>query len=363
MVADPDLFEHLSSVRELWAAARRAARGKRGRPSVAQALFHLEGLVLHLHDRLRDGSWRPGKPTQHVVHDGKRRVISAAPFADRVVHQALCATIGPLLDRHLIDHTYACRVGRGTHAALRQARLWTGHYRYALLLDAQKFFPSVDHAILLAQLERDLRCPRTLEVCRLILAEGARVVSPARFHFPGDTLFAPHDRAIGLPIGSLTSQHFANRFLSPVDHRAKDRLRIRPYLRYMDNMLLFSDDRQQLIDWGHELEAACWRQRLRLHPWQVQPTSGGIGWLGFRLFPGLVRVKAVPVRRAIRRLRELVRQARRDPARWPLAIASLQATLAHWRHADTWRLRTGLLRDLDLYHDPIGEEDPPEKEE
>jgi len=156
---------------------------------------------------------------------------------------------------------------------------------------------------------------------------------------------------VGLPIGNLTSQHFANRYLSPVDHRAKDRLGIRAYLRYMDDMLLFSDDKEQLRDWGHQLEEACWKQRLRLHPWQVRPSEGGVGWLGFRLFPGLVRVKAVTVRRAVRRLEALQAQAHRSPEAHALFWASLQATLAHFQHADSWRLRTSLLRRLGLLHE------------
>lgn len=345
-MADTELFLRWTSFRELWAASLRAARGKRRRGNVAQALLFRESVLLDLHDRLRDGSWRPGGARQHTIDDGKRRVISAAPFPDRIVHQALCATLGPLLDRHLIPHTYACRVGLGTHAALRQARLWTGSYRYVLHLDVEKYFPSIDHTILWAQLERDLRCPRTLEVCRLILAAGLQGISSHRVHFPGDDLFSPQDRAVGLPIGNLTSQHFANRYLSPVDHRAKDRLRIRPYLRYMDDMLLFSDDKEQLRAWGHQLEEACWKQRLRLHPWQVRPCKGGVGWLGFRLFPGLVRVKSVAVKRALHRLESLKEQASSSPEAQARFWASLQATLAHFKHADSWRLRTQVLRRL-----------------
>ena len=100
-----------------------------------------------------------------------------------------------------------------------------------------------------------------------------------RFYFPGDDLFTPYGRSVGLPIGNLTSQHFANRYLSPVDHRAKDRLRIRPYLRYMDDMLFFGNDRSQLQDWGH---GTTWKLRTKiLHnlgilasdPWDPEPST------------------------------------------------------------------------------------------
>jgi hypothetical protein len=267
-----------------------------------------------------------------------------------------------MLERRLIGDTYACRVGLGTHAALRRARLWAGGYRYVAHLDVRKFFPSIDHAIVLGQLERVLRCPRTLAICQAILISGAACIAPARFHFAGDDLFTPFDRKVGLPIGHLTSQHFANHYLSPVDHRAKDRLRVRAYLRYMDDMLLFENDRGRLVDLAHAIEEACARQRLRLHPWNVVPTAGGLGFLGFRILPGQVRVKRSSVNRAVARLQGLAAAAANDPARKPLLTASLRATFAHWAHGDTYRLREKTLRDLGLLAgDPPTTEEPGER--
>lgn len=336
------MFERWSSVRALWAAAHRAARGKRRRASVARTLLELEGTVLRLSDQLRSGEWRPGPPRKLVVQDGKRRLISVAPFEDRIVHQALCAEIGPLLDRGLIEHTYACRLGRGTHAALRRAVDWARCRRYFVRLDAQKYFPSIDHEILRAQLGRDVSCPQTLAVCDAILG-AVDPAKAARFHFPGDDLFTPFGRAVGLPIGSLTSQHFANRYLSPVDHKAKDRLRIRAYLRYMDDMLLFDDDRARLVDHAHALEELCQRHRLRLHRWEVMPTAAGVGFLGFRILPEQLRVKATSVNRAIARFTRLRLAAERDPGLWPEVTASIRSTFAHWDHGDTWRLKAKAL--------------------
>ena len=102
---------------------------------------------MRLQAELRAGTWRPGTPSQHEVMDPKHRVITAAPFEDRIVHQALAAEIGPLLERGLIADSFACRVGRGTHAALRRARAWARGYRYGVHLDVVKYFPSVDHIV------------------------------------------------------------------------------------------------------------------------------------------------------------------------------------------------------------------------
>ena len=342
------LLESFTTLTELWKAAHRAARGKRHRASVARTLLDLEPTLLRLQQELQAGTWRPGRPTSHTISDPKRRVITAAPFGDRIVHQALCAAIGPLLERHLITDTYARRVGRGTHAALRRARIWSREYRYFVHLDVRQYFAAIDHAILLGQLRRDVRCKETLELCSHILGAGAAAIRPARFHFAGDDLFEPLRRGIGLPIGNLTGQHFANRYLSPVDHRAKDRLRIRAYLRYMDDMLLFDDDRARLKDNARAIEEACWRHRLRLHPWQVHPSRAGVSFVGFRILPDELRVKPATVRRAERRLRRKLDAARADPAELEAFLLSLRATFAHWSHADTWRLRQRLLRELGL---------------
>jgi hypothetical protein len=355
-------FDTWTSLRELWSAAKRAARGKRDRPSVALALLHLEGVTLGLHRALRAGSWQPGSATCHWICDPKPREIVAAPFEDRIVHQALCAQIGPILDRQLIDHTYACRVGRGTHAALRQARVWARHYRCFAHLDARKYFPSIDHDLLLGMLRRRIGCAQTLQVCERIIAAGTQSVTPCRWYAPGDDLFSPLGRHAGLPIGNLTSQHFANRFLSPVDHFAKHGLRVHAYLRYMDDLLLFDDDRQRLHDNCSRLQRRCEDLRLRLHPWQVQPTRAGVRFLGFVILPDRVRVKRATLLRAAKRLGERRSQlvalaAQRD--KFPLAyadaqdrlFASLRATFAHLRYADSYRLRQRILRDIGMLAD------------
>ncbi|MCC6647514.1 MAG: RNA-directed DNA polymerase [Polyangiaceae bacterium] len=340
------MIEEWASVSSLWAALGRAARGKRRRASVARALLERERVVLDLHRALLSGTWRPSAPSHHVIHDPKTRLITAAPFVDRVVHQACCAALGPALDGHLVSTSFACRVGRGTHAAVALVRRWAAAHAWVLHLDVRRFFPSIDHGILRSQLERHVRCARTLAVCERILEAGAGQREAPGFWFPGDDLFTPHGRRVGLPIGNLTSQHFANRYLSPVDHLAKDRLRVRRYLRYMDDMLLFGDDPAHLRAWGLALEARCHRLRLRLHPWLVRATRDGVGFLGFRVLPGgVVRVKRATVARARRRLADLARDAAAtgDPS---ALLRSLRSTFAHWEHADSWRLRDKTLREL-----------------
>ncbi|MFO0645650.1 MAG: RNA-directed DNA polymerase [Polyangiales bacterium] len=330
----------------LWCAAKRATRDKGRRPSVGWFRLALEDHLIELRDALLGDVWRPSRPVQMRVRDPKPRTISVLPLRDRVVHQCLFPTLDARIARRLITDCYASRAGLGTHAALTRATAWARTFRWWVRLDVRQFFPSVDHAIVREQLARDVPEAWLRAFCERILAAGE---GPSlRAHFPGDDLFAPSRRAVGLPLGSLTSQLWANRFLDPVDHLVKDRLRLRGYLRYMDDMLLFHDDRDALVDVARRVEAACAELRLRLHPWQVQPTSAGVGFVGYRITPHQVRMRRSGVARAERRLGALAEGVRDGAVPFARYAASLRATFGHWSHADAWRLRERTLRRIGM---------------
>jgi RNA-directed DNA polymerase len=329
----------------LWAAAHRAARGKRMAQSVARYRLDLEPRLLRLRDELLAGRWAPGAVRTMVVHDGKPRRISVPPFGDRVVHQALSAVLTPRIERRMIRDTYACREGEGTHAAFRRARAWSRTYGWWVRLDVQRYFPTIDHGVVRAQLAVDVPHPVLRSLCERILdasgdfGAGHRVV--------GEDLFATLSRKAGLPLGSLLSQLWANRLLDPVDHLVKDRLRHRAYLRYKDDMLLFDDDRARLEALARTIEGACHDLRLRLHPWCAQPTAAGVGFVGYRIKGEYVRVRRSSVRRADGLLRRALRDAGGDLSARAF-VSARGAVFGHWSHADDWRLRTRTLRRLGI---------------
>jgi retron-type reverse transcriptase len=346
MITAGELF----SLRSLHAAAARAARGKRRRANVARFVVDLEPELVTLRGELLAGAFKPSRPRLLAVRDPKPRTISVLPFRDRVVHQAVAAVLAPRIERRLIADSYACRPGRGTHAALARGRAWSRTFAFHAHLDVVKYFPAVDHAFVRAQLAQDVRERWLRALAERILEAGAG--EAYRAHFPGDELFTPLTRAVGLPLGSLTSQLWANRFLDPIDHLVKDRLRVRAYLRYMDDLLLFGDDRAALVDICHRVEAACWSMRLRLHPWEVRPTRAGVGLVGYRVMPEQVRMRRSTVARAERRLARqlaLVERGALDPSRvWE----GLRATFAHYAFADTFRLKERMLRRLGVLWEP-----------
>lgn len=348
------LFDSFANFTALRAAARTAALGKRRKPGTAAFLAHLEPELLAIERALRDGAWRPGGYTSFEVHDPKRRMVSAAPFRDRVVHHALCAAIGKLFERRYIFDSYANREGKGTHRAVARYETFRDRHRYVLRCDVYRYFPAIDHAILKQDIAHVVRCPRTRQVIGHII-DGSNPQEPVLIHYPGDDLFEPHRRRRGLPIGNLTSQLFANVYLDPVDHMLKDRLRVPGYVRYVDDLAIFHDDPHALRAVRDALRECLAARRLSPHPrktW-IAPTSDSATFLGFELAPGgRRRLPADNVRRFRNRLRGLRDRWRAGSVTADDVQARIGAWVAHASHADTWRLRAAMFEGG--WFDPAG---------
>ena len=341
-----DLFTQIASFSALHEAARRAIRGKRAKPGAAAFMARLEPELLRLERQLQAGSWRPGRYVEIAIRDPKPRLVSAAPFADRVVHHALCAVIGPIFERGFIDDSYANRKGKGTHRAVARYERFRDRFRQVLRCDIYRCFPAIDHAILKQDLRRRIACARTLWLADHII-DGSNPQEPVNLYYPGDDLFTPFERRRGLPIGNLTSQLFANIHLDGLDHFVKEVLRARGYLRYVDDFALFHDDAGVLAEWRERIAAYLARRRLSLHPrkTRVQPCAEPAEFLGFVLLPGgRRRLPEANVRRFRNRLRGLRDRCRAGTVRLDAVERQVGAWVAHAAHADTWRLREAIFR-------------------
>ncbi|MBI2920756.1 MAG: RNA-directed DNA polymerase [Planctomycetes bacterium] len=338
------LFDRIWSFENLWEAARRARRGKRYRAAALEFDFNLEHELLRLEQVLAAGSWRPGPFREFRIFEPKERLISAPHYPDRVVHHAVMRIVGPELDRRFVSQSYACRKGMGTHRAiLRCAELCCSH-PYVLRCDIRKFYPSVDQAILKAKFRRVFREPRLLQVLDAIV-DGSNPQDPTPWIFPGDDLFTSAERRRGLPIGSLTSQWFANLTLNDLDHYVVRVLRPAGYVRYMDDFLLFGEDPETLARHRETIRVFLQAERLKLHETKsvVLPTSRGVPFLGWRVFPGFRLLRSENKRRARRRLRRLARDFRRGDSSVQNVRQSVTAWIAHASWGDTWRLRKELI--------------------
>lgn len=334
------LWETLTSLPHLFASAHAAARGKRLRPDVAAFLLDLEPELLALRRELLAGAYRPGPYRTFVVREPKQRLISAAPFRDRVVHHALTGVLEPVFERRFSADSYACRRGFGTHRALARVRDGCRRFRFALRCDVRKFFASVDHAVLMRLLARGVKCRRTLELAARIV-DGANPQEDVFACFPGDDLFTPFERRKGLPLGNQTSQFFANVVLNPLDHFVRRELRPGDYVRYVDDFVLFDDDKNALAAMRTRIQLRLDELRLRIHRGKsrVYRTRDGVGWLGFRVFPGFARLARANVVATRRRLARLQRLYAAGAIGGEDLDARVRAWVAHAAHGDTRRLR------------------------
>ena len=233
------------------------------------------------------GRYRPGRYTVIEIRDPKRRMVSAAPFRDRVVHHAFCRVVEPIFERGFIHDSYANRRGKGTHRAVARYERFRDRYRWVLRCDVYRYFPAIDHEILKSDLRRRIACRRTLALADRIVDASNRQ-EPVNLYYPGDHLFTPFERRRGLPIGNLTSQFFSNLYLNGLDHFCKEVLRAKGYLRYVDDFALFHDDRIRLEAWRRRIGNYLKGRRLRLHPRKttVHETAEPTPFLGLVLLPG-----------------------------------------------------------------------------
>lgn len=286
------LFGHFASFGNLLLAYKKARKGSRKSREALHYGFHLEKNIIDLRERLLAGKWQPQPYRFFEIYDPKQRTISVAAFEDRVVHHALVNVLEPIYERSFIFDSYATRKGKGTHAAVLRAQQMLRKTGWFFKSDVEKYFDNIDHNILLGLIERKIGDPALLAVIGSIIQNGG-------------------NQGLGLPIGNLTSQFFANVYLDPFDKFVKEKLRIRHYLRYMDDFVLFHEDKDILKIARSLLEEWLWdhlRLRLKHKATYFNSAQNGLSFLGTRIFPGIIRLRPENTRRMFRRLQHLEKQ-------------------------------------------------------
>ena len=323
------VYDAICDYGNLLDAFGKVQRGKRSRPDIESFRDHLDGKLLELSAQLQAGDCDFGHYRSFKVFDPKERTIHAALVRERVIHHAVVNRCGAWLEAGLIDDSYACRRGKGQHAALRRAQEFARRHEWCLKLDIRSYFDSIDHALMLAKLNRRVKDARLMALFDALLESYSTA--------PGK----------GLPIGNLTSQYFANLYLDAFDRWAGERAN-RSYLRYMDDMLVFGtqEDLREL-----KRSAADWaREHLLLtvkHGGDLLRVSRGVDFLGFQLRDGQLRLNRRSKRRFLFKLKELrtaLAAGTIDEARYQQRATALFAFVAQ---GDTYhfRLRHALRED------------------
>ncbi len=261
------LVEKIAEYDNILLAFYKAKKGKQDKSEVLLFEESLEENVVAMSKKILVGEVDVGKYYRFIITDPKKRTICAAAFEERVLHHAIMNICHPIFERQLIFDTYATRPDKGVHKALTRARQFAARYPYVGKLDVRKYFDSISHKILSEKLERILKDPILLKIFKSIIQSYE--VSSGK----------------GIPIGNLTSQYFANFYLSSLDHYAKEDLHTPAYIRYMDDVLIFGETEQQVKTIvGHIVQYAEQRLKLQIKTPVLVSTQQGVSFCGYRLY-------------------------------------------------------------------------------
>lgn len=345
MKTHKNLYHQITDFGNLKLAAYQAQQGKRFNENVANFNMRLESELIQLKAELEEQNYQPGEYHTFYIFDPKKRMISAAPYRDRVVHHALCNIIEPIFERTFIFDSYANRKGKGTHKAIDRFQFFAKKYTYVLKCDVRKYFPSIDHQILKEQLQRKIGCGKTNQLINLII-DNSNPQEKVDMLFQDDNLFT--NRSKGLPIGNLTSQYFANIFLNPLDHYIKEELKCKAYIRYVDDFVLFHQEKEALHEFLRCIQRFINDFRLKLHPnkCKVFPVRVGIPFLGFRIFPEHRLLKSTNLRNARKRIRRKIRLFKDRKLEEAKLEQSINSWLAHASHGNTFVVRQQIIQEI-----------------
>lgn len=319
-----NLIQTITSDANMRRAFRLTSMGKRLTPGFLEfkefSSLNLEDLAA----AMRDGSYRLGRPHEFRVFEPKPRSISALPFEDRVAQHALCAIIGPIFEATLLPNTFACRPGKGTHAAATalqadMRRLTrSGDHLYVLKTDFSRYFASIDREVLWQLVRAKVSCAGTIRLIEAMLPRSG----------------------IGLPIGNLTSQVFANVYAGVVDRHLQQTLGERHWYRYMDDIVVLGRSSDHLRRVRTSIEDLS-RERLglRFSKWSIQPVGRGVNFVGYRIWPTHKLLRRDSVVRARRKIRAYIAAGERE---------RLNRFLAAWTGHASWADSYNLMESLNL---------------
>jgi len=332
-----DVFEKITSLENLFDAWTSFRHNKGKRRDVQAFEIKLEENIFKLHRELRSGVYKHGSYKPFYIYDPKRRLIYKAIVKDRVVHHSIYSVLNPIFEPTFIANSFSCRIGKGTHKGVRTLEIMLRKVSrnntrgcFALKCDIKKFFDSVNHEILLNILAKRIKDPKTIS----LLAE---VVSS----FSNNTAWGRKYSGSGLPIGNLTSQLFANIYLSELDHFVKNELKVKNYVRYTDDFVIGSGNRDYL-EYLIEPISEFLEENLRLllHPQKllIRKYKQGIDFLGYVIFPKYTIIRTKTKRRIFRKTRKHVDEYRNGILSEDALRQSMASYFGVLSHANSFKL-------------------------
>lgn len=338
-----ELFWLIISPQALFKAWEIFKSDKRSKPDVVEFEVNLEQNIFELYRNLKNGTYQHGPYKGFWIHDPKVRRIHKATVRDRVLHHAIFRVLNPIFEPTFIPNSFSCRVGKGTHNGVEKVtEMIRTESRnntrpcYALKCDVRKFFNSIDHTVLLEILGQRIKDEKVMSLMREVVGS---------FDAVRTNLF---DRK-GVPIGNLTSQIFANIYMSEFDQFVKQELKVKNYARYTDDFILISSDRAYLKNLLPPMrDFLKTKLHLELHPKKVTLTTHhrGIDFLGYVILPEHIKMRSKTKRRIPRKLRKSVQLYKQGEISETSLNSTLQSYMGVISHADAYMFSENLKNDF-----------------
>jgi len=330
-----NIFNEIISPENIFLAWDKFKSDKSNRQDVQQFEWRLEENIFKLHRDLKYKRYKHGAYSSFYIHDPKQRLIHKATIRDRILHHAVFNVVNPIFETTFIPDSFSCRIGKGTHKGvdalsntLRKISANGFKQCFALKCDIKKFFDTVDHSMLLSIVRKRIKDRDAIVLLEEIIKS---------FSSRSSTLFNQK----GLPIGNLTSQLFANIYLNEFDQFIKHELKIKNYIRYTDDFVIVSRDRQYLENLIVSIRKFLFdRLALELHPKKVtiKKFSQGVDFLGYIALPHYRLLRTKTKNRIFRKLKNLVFDYEVGIISKQAVEQSLQSYLGVMSHADAYKL-------------------------
>ena len=334
MKTEKHLIEKICTTKNVVKAYKKARKCKRYRPTVLKFETDRELNLIRVIADLRNVTYHAGTYFVFKVFEPKERLIMALPFYDRVIQHAIVNIIEPIFEKRFVFHSYACRKDKGAHAASDTLSRWLynlqvrqGKKIYAIKADIHHYFQSIDHEVLKQEVRRYISDKAVLKLLDHIIDHNGI-----------------YPDGVGIPVGNLTSQLFANVYLNILDHYIKHNLHVHYYIRYMDDFIILGEDPAELKELLQQIDAFI-EERLRLHlnpKTTIIAAKNGVDFVGYRHFPAFRILR----KGATRRIKKLLHAFETGEVDEELFDRSIESRIGHAKHADTFNLCAELRQEI-----------------
>jgi retron-type reverse transcriptase len=330
------LFDHIISLENLFKAWQEFKRGKTNKIEIQQFAFNLENNIFGLHNRLVKKTWKPDPYISFYVKDPKLRHIHKASVRDRVFNQALFRILYQIFDKGFIFDSYSCREKKGTHLGVLRLKSYirknSQNYTktsFALKCDVRKFFDNINHSILFNLIKNHITDPNILSLVKMLLESFETN--------PG----------VGLPLGNVTSQLFANVYLNELDQFIKHTLKVKYYVRYCDDFTILDSDRVVLQKYIQDIDTFLQKKLyLFLHPNKIviRKCTQGIDFLGYVALPKYTTLRTKTKRRILRKIRFIKKQLNQNMITLKVFDHTMQSYLGMLMHCEGHKIKQKILK-------------------